>query len=172
MKSTTNDVKNWANKFPFGFKEFAKGMSNENRIAIAGLLMEKDEFRFSEIQELLSLKKSLLSLHLKILLKYGIIRRTKSYWTAEEKVFKSKYKLNPIYRKLINENIQVLKSAIQKYPDLESTSLPTKIAIAYSDKDIRIEEIVSIKQDWLKQKNAGERKEWKEKEWKLNQKTI
>ena len=117
MELKESAVKNWANKIPFGFKEFVKGMANENRIAIASLLMKKDELRFSEIQEKLDIPKNLLSQHLKVLLKYGLIRRTKSYWTDEEKVFKSNYKLNPIYRDLIKANISQLRTPLLKRSD-------------------------------------------------------
>lgn len=127
METKDNAIKRWANKLPFGFKEFAKGMSNENRIAIASLLMKKDELRFSEIEDTLNLPKNRLSQHLKVLLKYGIIRRTKSYWTTEEKVFKSKYKLNPIYKNLINTNINQLSRPIIKHSDkLTKTVIPLK----------------------------------------------
>ncbi len=125
MESKENRVNKWASRIPFGFKEFVKGMSNENRIAIASLLMSKDELRFSEIQETLGIPKNLLSQHLKVLLNYGLIRRTKSYWTDEEKVFKSNYKLNPIYRDLLKANIVQLKTHLLKH--LHGDLKPTEI---------------------------------------------
>ena len=101
---TNNLVEFWATEFPFGFEEFVKSLSNEKRLAIASLLMEKKTLRFSQIQKELKLDKNVLSQHLKIMLNYGLIHRTKTIWNEKEKIFKYFYELNPFYRRIIEIN--------------------------------------------------------------------
>ena len=167
MASSNNSIKNWANKLPFGFKEFTKAMSNENRLAIASLLREKNELRFTEIQEILNLQKNLLSQHLKILLKYGIIRRTKSQWTAEEKVFKSRYKLNPIYKDLIDMNIKQLSYPLFKYSNMflkSGVHNPEEfeiVGILAEERNNVIKGFVTAqKHSWYESYNLGENRKW------------
>jgi len=114
MGNDDKKITEWTNKFPFGFEELVKGLSNQKRLAIAGLLLEKKELRFSDIQKELKLKKNVLSLHLKNMLKLGIISRVKSNWKEDEKVFVSFYQLNPIYRRLIESNIKQFNFALIK----------------------------------------------------------
>ncbi|MEA3458313.1 MAG: winged helix-turn-helix domain-containing protein [Candidatus Thermoplasmatota archaeon] len=114
MSENEKMIENWANKFPFGIKELAKGLSNDKRLAITSLLMENEDLSFSQIRDYLQLDNNILGQHLNVLLDNGIIRRTKSKWANEEKIFKSKYKLNTIYRRILNENINFLKKPTGK----------------------------------------------------------
>lgn len=137
----TNDfIEFWATEFPFGFEEFVKGLSNEKRLAIASLLLEKKSLRFSQIQQELELKKNILSQHLKIMLNYGLIHRTKTVWNEKEKVFKYFYELNPFYRKLIEMNkIQLI------IPFTKSFEATTRIGRLKENYNVGIENIKSLK---------------------------
>lgn len=171
MELKDTPIKNWANKIPFGFKEFTKGMSNENRLAIVSLLLERDGLRFSEIKDILNLPKNILSQHLKILLKYGLIRRTETKWDEKEKVIKSKYKLNQKYKRLLYLNFnQLKKSALKEYPKITFSTIPSTtskeesskiIGIAINKETNTIEGIVKYeKERWLKTKNIGVERKW------------
>lgn len=95
----------WEKKFPFGIEELVKGLSSDNRLAIASLLMEKGEMHPSDIQKELKLKKDVLRRQLKIMSNFGIIRRTKSVWKEDKGVFDSHYMISPFYKKLIETMI-------------------------------------------------------------------
>lgn len=110
-------VEFWATEFPFGFEEFVKGLSNEKRLAIASLLMEKRELRFSDIQKELGLENNLLSKHLKILSNYGLIQKIKLSWNEKEETFKYYYRLSPFYRGLLEINITHLNNILSKTLD-------------------------------------------------------
>jgi len=98
-------IDSWKQKFPFGIEEIVKGLSNDNQLAIASLLMEKEEMHSSDIQKELNLKKDVLRIQLKIMSNFGIIRRTKTVWKEDKGIFDSHYMINPFYKKLIETMI-------------------------------------------------------------------
>lgn len=102
-------VKLLAEQLPFGLEEFITGLSNKTRLAIVNLLLQKGTLRFSEIQKEVGLESNSLTQHLNVLLRNGIIARTKSRWDVEEEYFKSYYKLNKLYADLLASNIDYLR---------------------------------------------------------------
>jgi len=111
-------VKSWKQKFPFGLEELVKGLSHDNRLAIANLLLKKGEMHPSDIQKELDLKKDVLKRHLKIMSNYGIIKRTKSTWDEGKGVFDSHYMINRFYTKLIETMIDQC-NVVMKRKDLK-----------------------------------------------------
>ena len=107
-------VKSWKQKFPFGIEEIVKGLSHDNRLAIANLLMKKGEMHPSDIQKELDLKEDVVKRHLKIMSKYGIIKRTKSTFDEDKEVIDSHYMINRFYYNLIKTMIDQCNSVMKK----------------------------------------------------------
>ncbi len=107
-------VEFWDNKFPYGIEEFANCLSNKKRRAIVRLIFDEGKKSFSEIKEELNLENNTLSQHLNILVNNGFLKRTNSIWREDDKIFKSKYSLNEIYRNILKLNIYLLSSPYRK----------------------------------------------------------
>lgn len=107
-------VKSWKQKFPFGIEELAKGLSNNTRLAITSLLLEKGELHPNDISKELDLTKDIVIRQLKILSNCGIIKRTKSKWYEKKGVFDSHYMINLFYLNLIKTMIDQCNSVMKK----------------------------------------------------------
>jgi len=107
-------VKSWKQKFPFGIEELVKGLSNNTRLAIASLLLEKGEIHPNDISKELNLNKDIVIRQLKIMSNCGIIKRTKSKWHENKGVFDSHYMINKFYNNLIKTMINQCNTVMEK----------------------------------------------------------
>lgn len=158
-------IKLWASKFPFGLKEFTYGLSNEKRIAIASLLLEKKELRFSDIQNELKIEKNVLSQHLKKMQNVGLIKRTKSQWDESNNVLISKYSLNNLYKDLLENNIQRLNFVKEKRESISKPNLLSRgeymIQSCAIDMDRNMWEAnVIVRGQWSLPKDSGGKEKW------------
>ena len=104
-------VKEYTSKFPFGLEEFTASLSCKTSLAIVYLLYEKGELDKDEIiqqfGEIDVHDEVLINASIRNLSNYGIIARTKSKMIGTEVI--SKFKINNIYRRLLDSCIEVLE---------------------------------------------------------------
>lgn len=94
-------IEEYKNKFPFGLEEFAGALSNKERLAIASLLYEKEPLSYEEIIRYLDTKdeNQIIKINIDAMNSCGVVARTNNKFTGE--IFVSDFKLNKIYRELI-----------------------------------------------------------------------
>lgn len=107
-------IKEYANKFPFGLKEFTTALSaeiSETSLAVIYLLYEKGELTKEEITQqfgdICEPEKDNINASIEKLNGWGIIRRTQTKVIGNDVI--SKYKINGIYRRMLESCIEILK---------------------------------------------------------------
>lgn len=103
-------IEEYKNKFPFGLEEFTGALSNKERLAIASLLYEKEPLSYEEIIKYLDTKdeNQIIKINLDAMNRYGVVARTNNKFTGE--IFVSDFKLNKIYRELMECCIRKLST--------------------------------------------------------------
>lgn len=101
-----NKINEYKNKFPFGLEEFCRALSNPERVAIASLLYTSD--RLLNYEEIVGLLGKDVKINLDAMLNLGVIKRTGSIFVNG--IFISDFELNKIYKRLIENCIQILKN--------------------------------------------------------------
>lgn len=104
-------IKEYAEKFPFGLKEFTIALSSDLSLAIMYLLYEKGELTKEEITQqfgdMCEPEKDNINASIEKLNGWGIIRRTQTKVIGTDVI--SKYKINEIYRRMLESCIDILQ---------------------------------------------------------------
>lgn len=104
-------IKEYAEKFPFGLKEFTTALSSETSLAVIYLLYEKGELTKEEITQqfgdICEPEKDNINASIEKLNGWGIIRRTQTKVIGNDVI--SKYKINEIYRRMLESCIDILQ---------------------------------------------------------------